>query len=104
MSLNYRNVATPENREGSECSERKYMNQQDLSRKIKELEKDLDFFQDERNRLNMEFVIESSPSKRLAIKKDMEEAESNIHIISEALSIIKKKIIDSEDEIKPYCK
>lgn len=100
--MNYRNVATPENREGSECSERKYMNQQDLSRKIKELEKDLDFFQDERNRLNMEFVIESSPSKRLAIKKDMEEAESNIHIISEALSIIKKKIIDSEDEIKPY--
>jgi hypothetical protein len=78
------------------------MNQQDLSRKIKELENDLVFFQDERNRLNMEFVMETRPSKRFTIRKDKEEAESKIQIISEALGILKKKIIESEEEIKPY--
>jgi hypothetical protein len=78
------------------------MNQQDLSRKIKELENDLDFFQGERNRLNMEFVMETSPSKRFEIRKHMEEAESHIHIIAEAIGILKKEIIESEEEIKPY--
>lgn len=100
--MNCKNVTTPENREGSVCLERECMNQQDLSRKIKELENDLDFFQDEINRLNMEFVMETSPAKRFEIRKHKEEAESHIHIISEAIGILKKKIIESEEEIKTY--
>lgn len=74
------------------------MNQQDLSRKIKKLEDDLEFFQGESSRLKTEFVMETSPSKRFMINNDSKKAEFNIRAITETLGILKGKIRESEEE------